>query len=132
MRRLDFALGESILRYLISRPNSTRVMPPARESRVLKMNRFKQGFTRRDFLIQGAATTGLLAAGAAFGQGAANSVGVKNTVLHMIGHSHIDAAWLWPWRDGADSVLDTFRSALNRMNRSEEHTSELQSPCTLV
>jgi alpha-mannosidase len=82
------------------------------------MNRFKQGFTRRDFLIQGAATTGLLAAGAAFGQGAANSVGVKNTVLHMIGHSHIDAAWLWPWRDGADSVLDTFRSALNRMNET--------------
>ena len=82
------------------------------------MNRFKQGFARRDFLIQGAATTGLLAAGAAFGQGAANSVGVKNKVLHMIGHSHIDAAWLWPWRDGADSVLDTFRSALNRMNET--------------
>src|ERR1017187_9108812 len=93
-------------------------MPPARESRGLKMSRLKQGLTRVDLLIQGAAPTGLLAAGAAFGQGATNSVGVKNTVLHMIGHSHIDAAWLWPWRDGADSVLDTFRSALNRMNET--------------
>jgi alpha-mannosidase len=39
-------------------------------------------------------------------------------VLHIIGHSHIDAAWLWPWRDGADAVLATFRSALNRMNET--------------
>ena len=39
-------------------------------------------------------------------------------VLHIIGHSHIDAAWLWPWRDGADEVLNTFRSALNRIRET--------------
>jgi alpha-mannosidase len=32
-----------------------------------------------------------------------------------MGYSHIDAAWLWPWRDGSDEALNTFRSALNRM-----------------
>ncbi len=39
-------------------------------------------------------------------------------VLHVIGHSHIDAAWLWPWRDGADAVFNTFRSALDRMQET--------------
>jgi alpha-mannosidase len=39
-------------------------------------------------------------------------------VLHIIGHSHIDAAWLWPWTDSADVVLTTFRSALDRMQET--------------
>ncbi len=39
-------------------------------------------------------------------------------VIHIIGYSHIDAAWLWPWRDGSDTVLTTFRSALNRINET--------------
>ncbi len=38
--------------------------------------------------------------------------------MHIIGHSHIDAAWLWPWRDGSDTVLTTFRSALNRIDET--------------
>jgi alpha-mannosidase len=42
----------------------------------------------------------------------------RHSALHMIGHSHIDAAWLWPWRDGEDAVLTTFRSALNRMRET--------------
>lgn len=42
----------------------------------------------------------------------------ERRVLHIIGHSHIDAAWLWPWRDGADTALTTMRSALNRMNET--------------
>jgi alpha-mannosidase len=44
--------------------------------------------------------------------------GAPRKVLHIIGHSHIDAAWLWPWRDGADEALNTFRSALNRMKET--------------
>jgi alpha-mannosidase len=36
----------------------------------------------------------------------------------MIGHGHIDAAWLWPWWEGMQEVWSTFRSALDRM---EEH-----------
>jgi alpha-mannosidase len=39
-------------------------------------------------------------------------------VLHIIGYSHIDAAWLWPWREGSDTVLTTFRSALNRIRET--------------
>lgn len=43
---------------------------------------------------------------------------VTRPVLHIIGHSHIDAAWLWPWTDSADVVLTTFRSALDRMEET--------------
>jgi alpha-mannosidase len=42
----------------------------------------------------------------------------KDKVLHVIGYSHIDAAWLWPWRDGSNIVLTTFRSALDRMKET--------------
>lgn len=71
-------------------------------------------FSRRDFLLRTGAAAGLLAARSARGQGTAKA----NMVLHIVGYSHIDAAWLWPWRDGADSVLDTFRSALKRMDET--------------
>lgn len=70
--------------------------------------------SRRDFLKQGTAA-GLIAANMPLAR-AAQAGGRK--VLHIIGHSHIDAAWLWPWRDGADTVLNTFRSALNRMKEN--------------
>ena len=73
--------------------------------------------SRRGFLVRCAAAGGALAARSAWGRSAADETG-KQKVLHLIGHSHIDAAWLWPWRDGADSVLDTFRSALNRMEET--------------
>jgi alpha-mannosidase len=82
------------------------------------MDRDQHGYSRRTFLVQSAATVGTLAAGTAFGESLGNAVGGKPKVLHIIGHSHIDAAWLWPWRDGADSVLDTFRSALNRITET--------------
>src|SRR5215216_2796840 len=80
-------------------------------------------FTRRGFILAGAAALGgaacaglaapALAKGQAAGPGAAG-----RRVLHIIGHSHIDAAWLWPWRDGSNIVLNTFRSALDRMNET--------------
>jgi len=71
--------------------------------------------SRRDFLVRGAASLGAMAVAPALAQQAA--AGVRK-VLHIIGHSHIDAAWLWPWRDGSDTVLNTFRSALNRMDET--------------
>ena len=73
-----------------------------------------QRISRRDFLVRSGGAAGLIAARAAMGQSATN----ERRVLHIIGYSHIDAAWLWPWRDGADSVLDTFRSALKRMEET--------------
>jgi alpha-mannosidase len=72
--------------------------------------------SRRQFLAGGAAAAGLAAAHSTWGIAAGDAGGRK--VLHIIGYSHIDAAWLWPWSDGADAVLDTFRSALNRMNET--------------
>ena len=68
------------------------------------------GYSRRDFLR----STAALSAAAAVPD-LARAVEAKRKVLHIIGYSHIDAAWLWPWRDGADTVLTTFRSALNRI-----------------
>jgi alpha-mannosidase len=41
-------------------------------------------------------------------------------VLHMIGYAHIDAAWLWPWRDGSNEALTTLQSATDRMDETPE------------
>src|SRR5580704_17052675 len=80
--------------------------------------------SRRRFLVSTAATVGIavapglplrvLARTSATDPGSSD-LASNHKVLHIIGHSHIDAAWLWPWRDGENEVLNTFRSALNRM-----------------
>lgn len=79
------------------------------------MTRQSTEFSRRDFLLGSAAIIG---AAAATPLSAAVPENQQRKVLHIIGHSHIDAAWLWPWRDGEDAVFTTFRSALNRMNET--------------
>jgi alpha-mannosidase len=84
-----------------------------------------EGVSRRQFLINGASALGAIAAAglsAAGRQGSLLAQGAqanpKNKVLHLIGYSHIDAAWLWPWRDASNLALTTFRSALDRMNET--------------
>ena len=42
----------------------------------------------------------------------------KNKVLHIIGYAHVDAAYLWPWRDGSNVALTTFRSGLDRIRET--------------
>jgi alpha-mannosidase len=79
------------------------------------MSRNWNEISRRDFLVAGAATLGAVACAPALAQAANEAGGAGRKVLHIIGHSHIDAAWLWPWREGSDTVLTTFRSALNRI-----------------
>jgi alpha-mannosidase len=69
--------------------------------------------SRRSFLASGSA----LAVSAALPAGSLGADPPRR-VLHIVGHSHIDAAWLWPWNDGADSALTTFRSALDRMKET--------------
>ena len=81
------------------------------------MARQMKGWNRREFLVRGAASAGVVAAAPALALQADVSA-MKRKVLNIIGHSHIDAAWLWPWRDGADTVLTTFRSALNRISET--------------
>ena len=73
--------------------------------------------SRRKFLVAGAGTLGALTAGVPVFGTQANP---KRKVLHIIGHSHIDAAWLWTWRDGSNLVLTTFRSALDRMRETPD------------
>jgi alpha-mannosidase len=47
--------------------------------------------------------------------------------LHMIGNSHIDAPWLWPWTEAAAVVDSTFRSALDRLNEDPKLTMTTSS-----
>lgn len=35
--------------------------------------------------------------------------------LHMIGNSHLDPVWLWPWQEGYQEARATFWSAIHRM-----------------
>ncbi|HWW75867.1 MAG TPA: hypothetical protein VNZ44_10740, partial [Pyrinomonadaceae bacterium] len=77
--------------------------------------------SRRSFILAGAAALGGAAAGLpAFARQntATAPSNPKSRVLHVVGYSHIDAAWLWPWRDGSNLVLTTFRSALDRMRET--------------
>ncbi len=78
------------------------------------MGKQHSGLSRRDFLLKSSAALAAMTAAPAFAQ---HSAGNKK-VIHIIGYSHIDAAWLWPWRDGSDTVLTTFRSALNRISET--------------
>src|SRR5271156_4998145 len=82
------------------------------------MSKQGNGLSRRDFLLRGAASLGAAAATPAWAHTILDEKAGQRKVLHIIGHSHIDAAWLWPWRDGADTVLATFRSALNRISET--------------
>ncbi len=75
------------------------------------------GVSRRDFLVGGATAIGALATPELFGQDSKRSDGSRR-VLHIIGYSHLDAAWLWPWRDGSNLALSTFRSALDRLTET--------------
>jgi alpha-mannosidase len=37
---------------------------------------------------------------------------IRGDTLHLIGNSHIDAAWLWPWSETRDVIRDTWRTSL--------------------
>jgi len=81
--------------------------------------KIKETVSRRKFLATTAATVGASVVPAfalnAVAQTSKASAVSSKRVLHIIGYPHIDASWLWPWRDGSDEVLNTFRSALERM-----------------
>ncbi len=35
--------------------------------------------------------------------------------IHLIGNAHLDPIWLWRWQEGCNEVMQTFRSALDRL-----------------
>ena len=41
-------------------------------------------------------------------------------VLHLVGYGHLDAAWLWPWRDAENLAVTTMQSAVDRMREFPE------------
>ena len=43
-------------------------------------------------------------------------------VFHVVGQSHMDAAWLWPWTETVDVVRRTFQSSLQLMNEYPQYT----------
>lgn len=45
---------------------------------------------------------------------------MKNDNIHLIGNAHLDPIWLWRWQEGCNEVLQTFRSALDRLNEYED------------
>jgi alpha-mannosidase len=75
--------------------------------------------TRRKFIASSAAAMGTFAAADLFAQGQAGANSGSGKVLHVIGYSHVDAAWLWPWRDSSNLALTTARSALDRITETE-------------
>lgn len=40
--------------------------------------------------------------------------------LYMIGNGHIDPVWLWQWPEGFQEIKATFRSALDRLQESDD------------
>ncbi len=40
--------------------------------------------------------------------------------IYLIGSAHLDPIWLWRWQEGCGEVLQTFRSALDRLNEYDD------------
>ncbi|MCL2507903.1 MAG: alpha-mannosidase [Oscillospiraceae bacterium] len=43
-----------------------------------------------------------------------------NKSIHLIGNAHLDPIWLWRWQEGCSEVMQTFRSALDRLNEYDD------------
>lgn len=49
--------------------------------------------------------------------------------LYMIGNAHLDPVWMWRWQEGYTEVLQTFKSALDRMREFPDF--KFTSACSL-
>ena len=38
-----------------------------------------------------------------------------NNKIHIVSNAHLDPIWLWRWQEGCGEVLQTFRSAVDRI-----------------
>ena len=53
---------------------------------------------------------------------------MKNSV-HLIGNAHLDPTWLWRWQEGYGEVLQTFRSAADRLDEYNDFVFTCSSAC---
>ncbi|MES2393868.1 MAG: glycoside hydrolase family 38 C-terminal domain-containing protein, partial [Acidobacteriota bacterium] len=42
--------------------------------------------------------------------------------IHMVGNSHMDAAWMWPWTETVETVRQTFGTSLQLMDEYPQYT----------
>ncbi len=54
--------------------------------------------------------------------GAGHTEAAPERTLHMIGATHIDPVWLWPWQEGYQEARATFRSVIDLMEEYSEFT----------
>ena len=47
---------------------------------------------------------------------------MKQFTVRVVGNSHIDMAWLWPWTETVEVVKDTFTTALQLMKEYPDFT----------
>ena len=40
--------------------------------------------------------------------------------IHFVGNAHLDPIWLWRWQEGCGEVLQTFRSAIDRLKEFDD------------
>jgi len=76
-----------------------------------------QAATGTAFIAMGPVTKLMIKDGPPSGPWPAGATGFR---FHMIGHAHIDPVWLWPWTEGVSVVHSSFRSALDRMNETDD------------
>ncbi len=53
---------------------------------------------------------------------------MKNS-LYFIGNAHLDPTWLWRWQEGCGEVLQTFRSAVDRLKEYNDFVFTCSSAC---
>ena len=49
--------------------------------------------------------------------------------IHLIGNAHLDPTWLWRWQEGCGEVLQTFRSAVDRLKEYDDFIFTCSSAC---
>lgn len=52
-----------------------------------------------------------------------------NKEIHLIGNAHLDPTWLWRWQEGCGEVLQTFRSAVDRLKEYDDFVFTCSSAC---
>jgi len=47
---------------------------------------------------------------------------LQTATIHVVGNSHMDAAWMWPWTETVETVRQTLGTAVQLMNEYPQYT----------